>query len=123
MGGRGGTLDAPLEEGLAALTAPHPVVVPGRVVLAHRAEVHVSAPPGPAQRPLLLPLPRHLIGRQQRSEGMETEVGKNQSPDFFLSMVKSRLFQQLFLEFENMMQYSAFLSKKHIVTENFEFPP
>lgn len=44
------TLDAPLKEGLAALTGPHPVVVPGGVVAAHGAEARVFGhlePPGP----------------------------------------------------------------------------
>ena len=36
------TLDAPLEEGLAALAGPHPVVVAGCVVVTHGAEVHVG---------------------------------------------------------------------------------
>ena len=36
------TLNAPLEEGLAALTGPHPVVVARCVVVTHGAEVHVS---------------------------------------------------------------------------------
>lgn len=38
------TLDTPLEESLAALARPHTVVVPGRVVVAHSAEVHVGFP-------------------------------------------------------------------------------
>lgn len=41
---RNNTLDAPLEESLAALTRPHAVVVPGSVVVTHVTEVHVCFP-------------------------------------------------------------------------------
>lgn len=39
---RAGTLDAPLEEGLAALAGPHAVVVARGVVVAHGTKVHVG---------------------------------------------------------------------------------
>lgn len=46
--GRSPTLDAPLKEGLAALTGPHPVVVPRGIVTAHGTEPrllgHLKAP-------------------------------------------------------------------------------
>lgn len=38
------TLDAPLEESLAALAGPHPVVVARRVVVTHGTEVQFSLP-------------------------------------------------------------------------------
>lgn len=40
------TLDAALEERLAALAGPHAIVVPGGVVMTHSAEMHVGFPDG-----------------------------------------------------------------------------
>lgn len=48
------TLDAPLKEGLAALTGPHPVVVPRGIVTANGTEPHLFGhfkAPGPGSSP------------------------------------------------------------------------
>lgn len=50
------TLDAPLKEGLAALTGPHSVVVPRGIVTAHGTETHLFGhlkPNGPSSSPRL----------------------------------------------------------------------
>ena len=72
-----GTLNAPLEKGLAALAGPHAVVVAGGVVAAHGAEVHVGFPHGGRAQggvhafvPLLGSLPRRLDGAVGKKHGL-----------------------------------------------------